>query len=99
MDRVVLVARLKPNSRERAQELLAEYPSHEGLRAVFDRHAVFLSETEAVFFFEGPDADRSVTAILNDPSLTEIGHWLPLFDEPLHRAREAYFWERDGPPG
>jgi hypothetical protein len=96
MDRYVLVARLKPEGRERAQELLAEYPLREGLSAAFDRQAIFLSESEVVFFFEGPDADRSVTAILNDPSLTEIGHWIPLFDGPLHRAPEAYFWERAG---
>src|SRR5439155_22540484 len=80
MDRVVLVARLKPNSRERVQELVAEYPSPEGLTAAFDRHAIFLSETEVVFFFEGPDADRSVRAILNDQvSSSEIGHCIQLF--------------------
>jgi len=99
MDRVVLVARLKPNSRERVQELVAEYPSPEGLTAAFDRHAIFLSETEVVFFFEGPDADRSVRAILNDPvSSSEIGHWIPLFDGPLHRALEAYYWEQAAAP-
>jgi hypothetical protein len=96
MDRYVLAARLKPDSHERAQELLAEHPLHQGLRAAFDREAIFLSETEVVFFVEGPDADKSVTAIFNDPSLTEIGHWIPLFDGPLHRVPEAYFWERAG---
>ncbi len=92
MDRVVLVAHLKPGSRQRAQELLAEHSSREDLKAAFDRHAIFLSDTEAVFFFEGPDADRSVRAIFNDPGASEIGHWLPLFDGPLHWAPEAYFW-------
>jgi hypothetical protein len=96
MDRYVLVARLKPGSRERAQELLAEHPLHDGPRAAFDREAIFLSETEVVFLVEGPDADASVKAIFDDPSLTEIGHWIPLFDGPLHRAPEAYFWERAG---
>jgi hypothetical protein len=96
MDRYVLMARLKPSSRERAQELLAGYPSDEVLGAAFDRQAVFLSETEVVFFLEGPDADRSVTAIFNDPSATEIGHWIPLFDGPLHRVPEGYYWERAG---
>jgi hypothetical protein len=64
---------LKPGTRERALELLAEHP---------------------MFFVEGPDADKSIKAIFDDPSVTEIGHWLPLFDGPLHRAPEAYFWER-----
>jgi len=94
MDRVVLVAHLKPGSRQRAQELLAEHSSREDLKAAFDRHAIFLSETEAVFFFEGQDAEGSVRAIFNDPTASEIGHWIPLFDGPLHWAPEAYFRER-----
>ena len=93
MDRVVLVAPLKPGSRQRAQELLAEHAAREDLKVAFDRHAIFLSETEAVFFFEGPDADRSVRAIFNNPSASEIGHWIPLFDGPLHWAPEVYFQE------
>ena len=44
MDRYVLVAHLKPGSRERAQELLAEHPMHEGMWASFDREAIFLSK-------------------------------------------------------
>jgi hypothetical protein len=91
MDRVVLVAHLKPGSRQRAEELLAESSSREDINAAFDRRAVFLSETEVVFFFEGPDAETSVGAIFNDPSESEIGHWIPLFDGPLHWAPEAYF--------
>jgi hypothetical protein len=58
MDRVVLVAHLKPGSRQRAEELLAESSSREDINAAFNRRAVFLSETEVVFFFEGPDAER-----------------------------------------
>ena len=94
MDRLVLVARLKPNSAERARELIAEYSVNEGLSRAFDRQGIFLSETEVVFFLEGPEAKATVKEILNDPSATEIGHWIPLFDGPLHGAREEYFGER-----
>ncbi len=94
MDRIVLVAHLKPGSSERAHELFAQHSAREDLKEAFDRHAIFLSESEAVFLFEGPDADASVRAIFNDPSASEIGHWIPLFDGPLHLAPEAYFWER-----
>ena len=96
MEFFVLVARLKPGSRERAQELLAEYPSPivEGLEGV-DRHVIFLSENEVIFVFEGEGADASVRAKFDDPvRSTNVSHWLPLFDGPLHRAAEAYFWER-----
>jgi hypothetical protein len=93
VDRVVVVARLKPGARERAEELLTEEEGrlHEGL---FKRGAVLLSDSEVVFLLEGPDADETVRTILNDPAeSTVIGHWLPLFDGPLHRAREARTWE------
>jgi hypothetical protein len=95
VDRFVL-ARLKPDGRQRAETLLAE---HSTLGAeepeAFDRHAIFLSETEVVFLFEGNGAHEAVRALFNDPiRSTLISHWLPLFDGPLHQAPEAYFWER-----
>jgi hypothetical protein len=93
VDRVVVVARLKPGGRERAEELLTEEGGrlHEGL---FKRGAVLLSDSEVIFLLEGDDADETVRTILNDPAeSTVIGHWLPLFEGPLHRAREARTWE------
>ena len=97
MDRLVLVARLKPGGRQRAEELLAEDAALGGaeLEPALDRHAIFLSETEVVFLFEGEGSRESVRAVFNDPARsTLISHWLPHFDGPLHRAQEAYFWER-----
>jgi hypothetical protein len=96
VDRFVLAARLKPDARQRAEALLAEHSAFgaEELEA-FDRHAVFLSETEVIFLFEGKGAKEAVRALFNDPvRSTLLSHWVPLFDGPLHRAAEAYFWER-----
>jgi hypothetical protein len=97
MDRFVLAARLKPDGRRRAEELLAEHSAlgAKELETAFERHAIFLSESEVIFLFEGEGAHEAVRALFNDPvRSTLIGHWLPLFDGPLHRASEAYFWER-----
>ena len=97
MDRFVLAARLKPDGRQRAETLLAEHSAFgaEELETAFDRHAIFLSETEVIFLFEGEGAHEAVRALFNDPARsTLIGHWLPLFDGPIHQAPEAYFWER-----
>jgi hypothetical protein len=97
MDRVVLVAHLRPGARERAREVIA----HEATlsQEPFDRRAIFMSESEVVFLFEGPDVEESLRVIFDDPARSsEIGHWLPLFDGPLHRAPEVYFWEREGAP-
>ena len=97
VDRFVLVAPLKPDSRRRAEALLAEHSALGvgELETAFDRHAIYLSETEVIFLFEGRGAHEAVRALFNDPvRSTLIGHWLPLFDGPLHQAPEAYLWER-----
>jgi hypothetical protein len=97
MDRFVLVARLKPGGRQRAEELIAERSAlgEAELATALDRHAVFLSETEVVFLFEGEGSHESVRAIFNDPVQSAlISHWVPLFEGPLHQAEEAYLWER-----
>jgi hypothetical protein len=97
MDRFVLLARLKPDGRQRAEELLAEHSAlgETELATALDRHAIFLSETEVVFLFEGEGSHDSVRAVFNDPAQSAlISHWLPLFDGPLHQAEEAYLWER-----
>jgi hypothetical protein len=99
VDRFVLAARLKPDGYQRAQALLAEHKafSTEELEKAFERHAIFLSDTEVVFLFEGEGAYESVKALFDDPvRSTLVGRWLPLFDGPLHRAAEAYLWERQG---
>jgi hypothetical protein len=97
VDRFVLAARLRPDGRQQAEKLLAEHSAFgaEELETAFDRHAIFLSESEVIFLFEGEGAHETVRALFNDPvRSTLISHWLPLFDGPLHRAPEAYFWER-----
>jgi hypothetical protein len=94
VDRVVLVAPLKAGERERAEKLLADGVEPIVPDAV-DRWAIFLSESEVVFLFEGGGARESVRATLEDPvTSTALAPWLPLFDGPLHRAYEARSWER-----
>ena len=96
MERVVLVAPLRPGTRERVLELIEEQASHEPITA---RTGIFLSETEVVFFFEGAGADETVREILNDPVRSAtIEPWLALFDGPLHRGYEALFVADDDAP-
>jgi hypothetical protein len=97
VDRFVLAARLRPDGRRRAEMLLAQHSAlgAEELETAFDRHAIFLSETEAIFLFEGKGANEAVRALFNDPvRSTLMSQWLPLFDGPLHRVPETYLWER-----
>jgi hypothetical protein len=90
-----MVARLKPDARDRARELIAEQKAGGNVATEFDRLAIFLAEGEVIFFCEGPDAEETVRRILNHPARsTAIGPWLPLFDGPVHAAPEAYYWEQ-----
>lgn len=94
MDRLVMVARLKPGTRERARELIDAKPEPSAIEATFARNGIFLAEDEVVFFFEGEHVDEAMRAIVNDPvRSTAIGSWLPLFDGPLHSARSLLLGE------
>jgi hypothetical protein len=94
-ERVILLAALKPGARDRAMELLEEAADGEEHEAVTERQSVFLSDRDVIFLFEGEDARASVRELINDPvRSTFLGSWLPLLDGPLHRAYEAFFFER-----
>lgn len=94
MERVVLVAALRPGVRERAVELVEMQAEEEPVTL---RQGIYLSDSVVVFFFEGPEAEEAVREILNDPvRSTAVSPWLSLFNGPLHHAREALFFERDG---
>jgi hypothetical protein len=100
MERVVLVARLRDGARQRARELAASPLPNDPAADGFRRVAVFLSEKEIVFMFEADSAESIVRRILNDPvQSTAITPWLPLFDGPLHRTEEAYYWQCGGSVG
>jgi hypothetical protein len=91
-DRVVLLAGLRPDARDRALKLLEAQARED---PVTERQGIFLSDTDVVFFFEGPHVEEAVREILNDPVRSAaLSPWLPLFSGPLHRAYEALFFER-----
>jgi len=93
LDKVVLIARLKDGARGRAEELLSEEVRADAPEDAFERGTIFLSDTDVVFLLEGAGAAEAARAILDDPvRSTVIEPWLPLFDGPLHQAREAHSW-------
>ena len=90
--RLVLTARLRPGTRERALELVGSIPAQLGTSG-FERLGVYLSEREVIFLIEAREAEFLLREILDDPvRAAEISPWLPLFDGPLHRAEEVYYW-------
>jgi hypothetical protein len=88
------VARLRPGSRERAIEILAEGAPYELGEAGFRRHSVFLAEEDVVFLFEGAGIEELVRDLVNDPTRSApFSVWGPLLEGTPALAREEFHWE------
>jgi hypothetical protein len=92
VERLVLIARLKPDTYERAEQL-ASVELTGGAGQALLRGSTFLSPGEVVFMIEGDDVDLHARQWFDDPVLsTAFSSWLPLFEGPLHAAREVATW-------
>ena len=97
MNRIALVARLKPGAEEHAAELLEQGPPFDPGERGFDRHAVYLSAGEVVFVFEGDEVEWIVDEIVNESFgavAQALGMWRELAEGPPRIARSVYAWER-----
>jgi hypothetical protein len=94
-ERLAVVARLRPGSRERARQILAGGAPYGLDEAGFGRHSVFLAEEEVVVFvFEGPGIEGLVRDLVDDPtSSSTFSVWGPLLDGTPVLAREEFYWE------
>jgi hypothetical protein len=99
LERLVLVARLKPGARSRAEELIAQGPPFDPQEGGFVRHSVFLSASEVVFVFEAHEVEWLVDALVQDPFRWMVADaldaWRPLVEGAPRIAREQFSWERD----
>jgi hypothetical protein len=93
-ERVAVVAKLRPGSRERAGQILAEGAPYELAETGFRRHSVFLAQDAAVFVFEGRGVEGLVSDLVNDPTRSAMfSVWGPLLEGTPQLAREAFYWE------
>ncbi len=101
MERLALIARLKPGSEPRAKELIAKSPPFDLRESGFVRHSVFLSSTEVIFVFEAPEVEWLVNSLVDEPfhwTLRDaLDDWRPLVEGQPRIAREEFFWEHDRP--
>ena len=99
MERLALIARLKPDAQARAEELISQGPPFDLQGSRFVRHSVFLSATEVVFLFEAHEVEWLVTALVEDPFqwmvVKALDAWRPLIDGHPRIAREQFSWEAD----
>jgi hypothetical protein len=93
-ERVAIVARLLPGSRDRAADIIAEGPPYGLALAGFRRHSVFLADEAVVFVFAGPRVEGLVRRLVNDRARSAaFSAWAPLLDGTPVLAREEFHWE------
>lgn len=94
MDRLAVVARLRPDTETRAKALIEAGPPFDPGEVGLSRHDVYLSHGEVVFVFEGPEVEWIVDALVDDPFRSPVfAAWEPLLDRPPRLARPVYHWE------
>jgi hypothetical protein len=93
---VAIIVRLKDGAETRADQLLQSGPPFDPGERGFERHAVYLSATEAVFVFEGPEVDSVLDDLVGEPFSwllsAALEEWRALIDGPPRIARPAYAW-------
>ena len=93
MNRLVVVAPLRPGAEARARELLNEGPPFDLEGSKFDSHEVFVTPQEVVFVFEG---HQTLSLTAGDPGLLSAAEaWAECLDGRPRIARSAFSWERD----
>jgi hypothetical protein len=93
-ERIAIVARLRPGSRDRAAQILAEGAPYGLALAGFRWHSVFLAEEAVIFVFAGPGIERLVRALVNDRARSAaFGAWAPLLNGTPALAQEEFFWK------
>ena len=93
-ERVAIVARLLPGSRDRAADIIAEGPPYGLALAGFRRHSVFLADEAVVFVFAGQRVEGLVRRLVNDRARSAaFSAWAPLLDGTPVLAREEFHWE------
>lgn len=93
-ERLAIVARLRPDSRERAREILAAGAPYELSEAGFRRHSIFLTGETVVFVFEGSDIEGLVSKLIGDPASSgSFSVWGPLLAGTPALAQEEFYWE------
>ncbi len=97
MNRLVVVAPLKPGSEGRARELRRRTRTIDLENSRFDAHEVFVTAQEVIFVFEGGATDGgTIDLAADDPGVWRAAKaWADCLDGRPRIARSAFFWKRD----
>jgi hypothetical protein len=92
---LVLVVPLREGARAKARELLEQGPPFDLDQTPFERHQVFLTDSEVVFVFDARGGTATLTLGTEDPSLwTAAAAWRECLAGPVRKAEIAFSWKR-----
>jgi hypothetical protein len=98
MEKLAIIAHLKPGAEPEARRLIAAGPPFDLDQAGLLRHTVYLAADDVVFVFEGHEVEWLVDAVATDPFRWEtseaLEQWRGLVDGPARIARAAFDWSR-----
>lgn len=93
---VVVVAPLKPGTRDAAQALIASGPPFALVESELVGHHVHLTDREVVFVFEGVSARSAVEHLVGDPGVWRAAaSWRECLAGRPRLAVEAFSWARE----
>jgi hypothetical protein len=92
---VAVVVPIKRGTAEAARRLVAEGPPFDLERLALERHHVFVSEREVVFFFEGDSASAAVDVLSRSPRVLDAAvRWRGILAGRPRLAEEQFAWTR-----
>ena len=92
MQRLAVVARLRPGAVDEAARLIELGPPFDLGKSGMERHLVFLGADTVVFVFEGGNPNVVLNALSGSDEQSVLGAWEPLLAETPTLARDAYSW-------
>ena len=100
MSWVVVVAPLREGARDTARLLVAGGPPFDPERTPLVRHHVYLTDKEAVFTFEGPDARAAVEGLVGESNVWKAAAaWRECLAGRPRIAEEVFAWDRGAGAG
>jgi len=92
---VAVVVPIRRGTAEEARRLVEEGPPFDVERLGLERHHVFVSEREVVFFFEGDSAAAAVDALSRSPGVLKAAlRWRSILAGRPRLAEEQFGWTR-----
>jgi hypothetical protein len=93
---VAVVVPIRRGTAEAARRLVGEGPPFDVEGVGFERHHVFVSEREVVFFFEGESGAAAVDALTRSPdALKAAVRWRRILGGRPRIAEERFGWTRE----